>query len=66
MANHLAFQQKEAGSAPLGRGLLPGGHERAIGDADGREVEKGSKVKGQAGPSRMIQAGGVQEQPGPR
>ena len=62
VADELALEQERAAGAALVCRPLAFGLERAVGDADGRDVEHRAEVEGQAGAARVVAAGGVDQE----
>jgi hypothetical protein len=61
IADEFAAEPKRTpGTALVGRPLAPG-DERAVGDANSREVEDRSELERKAGAARMVAAGRVDE-----
>jgi hypothetical protein len=59
IADGLALDEERPAGALFVRGPLPFGDERAVGDADGREIEDLAEVEGEAAAAAMVSAGGV-------
>jgi endonuclease-8 len=62
VADELAVEDERASGTAFVRRPLPRSGERAVGDADGGQIEDGAEVDRQAGAARMVATGGVDDQ----
>jgi hypothetical protein len=62
VADELALEQQRAPRAAFVRRPLALGCERTVRDADGREIQHGTEMKGEARGARVVAAGGVDEE----